>query len=132
MTSRSRFVRVVLIVAVAVSATVAANVALLGYASEPNDPVGKLSPTTTVATPPATAVPTAPATTTAAAEPAVKAKTPAATKKSQPRQTRPSGSSGIAPSRPRVTSSDDHGGSRSGKGKGSGGSGKNDDHGDDD
>jgi hypothetical protein len=35
---------VVLLVAVAAAAVIAANVALLGYASSSNDPVGKLSP----------------------------------------------------------------------------------------
>ena len=39
-----RIVAVVLLVAVAAAGAIAANLALLGYASRANDPVGKLTP----------------------------------------------------------------------------------------
>jgi len=101
---RLRLVRVGLILAVAIGATVAANVALLGYANKPNDPVGRLSPLTTgVAAPPAAAVPGR--STTAATRTA-----PAAT--------------GAGTARPPATTTrtgaDGHGGGSHGTGSGSG------------
>lgn len=51
---RGELVRSLLLLAAAVAVAVVANIALLGYVTNRDDPVGKLNPTATLPTAPAT------------------------------------------------------------------------------
>lgn len=111
---RFRLIRAGAIVALAAGITVATNVALLGYATSRNDPVGRLStkaPATTTATgttPSATQTGTAPTrtTTTAPSSPA--------------RTTTSSSGSTSSPTTTGGGSRDDHGGEKGRSGKSGG------------
>ena len=126
MNRKLKIVRMGLILAVAVAATVAANVALVGYGSPRNDPVGRLTPgAATPSRSETTAAKAGSATTSTATTPA-KATTPAA------RPTPATSATAVAPATRASTSAptttnggavDDHGGSRDGSGKGKSDSG---------
>lgn len=116
---RFRLIRVGAILALAAGITIAANVALLGYATNHNDPVGRLSTkapvtaTTTGTTTSAAQTGTSPARTT----------TTTTTSSTPARTTTTSSGSATTPTTTGGGSTDDHGGRKGQSGKGSGRSG---------
>jgi hypothetical protein len=116
---RFRLIRAGVILAIAAGITIATNVALLGYATNRNDPVGRLSTKQDATTPNTSTTPTTGTTT-----------TPGQTTTTSTTTTEtPTATSGRPPSSPTITGPDDHGGSgkgNSGSGKGTGGKGEDD------
>ena len=115
---RFRLIRVGAILALAAGITIAANVALLGYATNRSDPVGRLSTKAPVTT-------TTTGTTTSAAgtSPARTTTTTTTTSSTPARTTTTSSGSATTPTTTGGGTTDDHGGRKGQSGKGSGRSG---------
>ncbi len=112
---RFRLIRIGAILALAAGITIAANVALLGYATNHNDPVGRLSTKAPVTT-------TTTGTTTSAAQTGTSpARTTTTTTSSTPaRTTTTSSGSATTPTTTGGGSTDDHDGRKGQSGKGRG------------